>query len=422
MTDAAAASRAVRAERLRTATGIVLPNPAAARFSPAPDVIALGGGITVGSAGAGSAISGAVHYPWDHPAIRYLGATMGEVTLGGIVYPNTYATNTWSFAHPISTGFRLDFETDADKFEFATMNPAWYEVWVDGHPTTATANTHATDGFKYKILVDFGSPKPAGRHVELLFGNQTYFGGINVNRAYSLWKSRTPKGPRWSVIGDSWPLGTGIAHFRALGNIAARHLGARDVWQCCIGGTGYVASGSYTNFYGHVPADVLPILPDVGLFIGGTNDDNDDATVAQVPAKAAQMFGWWRANLPRALLIVCGPTDVTGSPSQRTCQVRDSLRTATVAAGGCFVDLFGGAAYGDASVPPKPMITGTGNTTTPAGDGNADVYIGYPGNTSHPSDAGSAYMGSRIASDIAAWFDDGAKPGAVVENGAVRYP
>jgi hypothetical protein len=45
-----------------------------------------------------------------------------------------------------------------------------------------------------------------------------------------------------------------------------------------------------------------------------------------------------------------------------------------------------------------PWLFGTGNTVSPIGDGNADLYIGSDG--SHPNDAGHSYLGRMCALGI----------------------
>ena len=47
-----------------------------------------------------------------------------------------------------------------------------------------------------------------------------------------------------------------------------------------------------------------------------------------------------------------------------------------------------------------PWQTGTGNLGNPKGDGNGDLYVSADG--THPTEAGSRYLGSRLAENLQA--------------------
>lgn len=179
-------------------------------------------------------------------------------------------------------------------------------------------------------------------------------------------------------LGDSFTGGNGevdIAH--TFPNITAARLG----WNATL-----IVEKGFTTVWvdtGKVFADELPGIiaaaPDVVVIEGGTND-NDVGFDAAVRA----FFGALRAGLPLAVIYGAAIHLLdTYSAFGAVTPVRKAAFTAAVqSVGGILIDF-------------KPWFTGTGKTTAPAGDGNRDVYVRDDG--LHPSIAGAAYLGTRLA-------------------------
>ncbi len=163
-------------------------------------------------------------------------------------------------------------------------------------------------------------------------------------------------------------------------------LGLGDVWASAIGFTGYVFPGYAVNFGQRLEADVLQYHPDTVIVAGGLNDL--ERTTPQALSEAAvTLFRRIRQALPNARLFALGPWFPNGLVSPQLAQEREAIHAAVVSAGGWFIDN-------------TRWITGTGSTVTPKGDGNADTFIGPIEH--HPTAAGYAYIGARLAAALQA--------------------
>lgn len=185
------------------------------------------------------------------------------------------------------------------------------------------------------------------------------------------------------LIGDSYSV---------VGGGFGASLAARMGWTLTVdgvGGSGYGVAGSGTAFPDRLPA-LIAANPDVAIIEGGGNDWSANATpLATFITLLASFYASLRSSLPTATLYVTG--------AHRIGQTYfDALVSATATAGGVYVD------WGDVAEVPRTTIpantrwlTGTGNASAPAGDGNRDVYLGS--DSVHPNAAGCAYLGTRLA-------------------------
>lgn len=136
------------------------------------------------------------------------------------------------------------------------------------------------------------------------------------------------------------------------------------------GGAGYAVRGNHGSLFG----DLTPraVRPDDALvvFFGSRNDEHADPNVLAADARNA--FALARRTAPRARLLVIGPPWTGADVPRDVLQIRDTLRAQALAAGATFYD---------------PLIAGW--------------FFGTPwligGDGVHPTDAGHAFLASRIA-------------------------
>jgi lysophospholipase L1-like esterase len=128
----------------------------------------------------------------------------------------------------------------------------------------------------------------------------------------------------------------------------------------------------------------------------GVNDQT--APQADIAAAAATAYEKIRTGSPATKTYVVGPWSPSGSPGAGLVATDETLRAAAQQAGLPFVSTITGKLYdatGALILTQRPWITGTGRVSAPKGDGNADSYVGADG--VHPTDAGQAYVGRRMA-------------------------
>lgn len=218
---------------------------------------------------------------------------------------------------------------------------------------------------------------------------------------------------RWGISGPFWE--------------AAALLGIPHLDIDAIGGTGYAPNNANSdtrnlgNAFAARLASSVALRPDLVLVAGGINDNNSFAapplfaTAADARSsferQTGQCFSQLRAALPQAVLAAMGPWAPRENkpPDPVALSKADTIRQALQAAGGPWIflnNLQGGwtnssGARGDGTAPQTgPWQTGTGNTGAPNGSGNGDRYLSNDG--VHPNDAGSQFLGERMAADLRA--------------------
>lgn len=333
----------------------------------------------------------------------YLGA--GNFTIGSGSPDNTYVLpvsrypNTrGSFSSSQST-YSFSFGTDATSFQLRLNYQAagHLRMWVDGRPLTDLMQPipGTTPGNTHLYTVTLGAvSKP---RVVRFDCSVMPFGGIYLPPTATMWKPPQPR-DRVMVLGDS--LSGGSAMNTALGagtwfNKAMQLFGYEDSWQEGIGGTGYITPGTAVVFQDRVAVDVTPWAPDV-LFIWGGYNDNAGSQPA-IGTAADLLYSTIQTALPATQIYVLGCWAPTGSPGSGITNTDNTLRLSTAAAGIPFVSPVTGSIYNAAGTlvaTHGPWITGTGNTGSPTGSGNADQYIGS--DSVHPTDAGHAYIARRV--------------------------
>jgi lysophospholipase L1-like esterase len=178
------------------------------------------------------------------------------------------------------------------------------------------------------------------------------------------------------------------------GAVTAARLG----WTASIqafGGIGYIKSvlsgdgrfgggaGPYGPFIDpQIQALVAAANPDVIVCEGGINDAV--YAPADIGTAAGVLFDYLRANHPSAQLYVVSPWSVRTPFLVATQAIGVAIKAAAEARGLPYIDML-----------TKPWLTGSGYIGVEAGDGNNDVYTSADG--THPSPAGSSYIGMRLA-------------------------
>ncbi|MEV7512075.1 SGNH/GDSL hydrolase family protein [Streptomyces sp. NPDC091201] len=338
----------------------------------------------------------------------WAGAT--GVTAGTGTPDNTYVQPTSRFpnAWGSQANWSVEFGTDASSLQLrfkhislATM----LRLWINGRRVTdlmqpSGGASPSGDGATHFMTIDFGSAAP--RRIRFDFTAMP-FGGIYIPPTASLWAT-TLHGVRFMTLTDS--LGDGSAHNVGAGcgtwvDRVGRLLGSSDIWREGRGSTGYVNPGGHATFGVRAEVDVIPHRPDILVVWGGYNDASSDQT--QIQAAATALFTRLKTALPRCQIFIIGCWSPTGSPAPSHTNTTATLRAAAAAAGFPFVSPQTGGIYNSAGAlvaTQGAWITGTGNVSSPKGDGNADFYVG--GDGVHPTDDGHTYLAGRIHSFLRA--------------------
>lgn len=314
-------------------------------------------------------------------------------------YPNTYASgqSTWS----------VEFGTDAQVFQVRMKyisTATRYRLSIDGRKVTdlMQPSNGITPGSGHLITFDLGSAAP--RHIRFDFTTFP-FGGVYVPPTAQIW--RVPlRGRRAAVLGDSISDGSSANTGGSAGTWVdryARLMDYHDMWRQGRGGTGYITPGSFAVFQARVVGDVVPWAFDELIIWGGFNDSA--GSQSEIGAAAGLLYETVQSALPRCEVIVVGCWSPTGTPSTGQANTNTTLRAAALAAGLPFIDVQSGEvvdAGGAVVASQGKWITGTGNAGSPAGNGNADVYISSDG--IHPNDAGHVYVSRRMHAARVALF------------------
>lgn len=314
-------------------------------------------------------------------------------------YPNTYASgqSTWS----------VEFGTDAQIFQVRMKyisTATRYRLSIDGRKVTdlMQPSNGITPGSGHLITFDLGSTAP--RHIRFDFTTFP-FGGVYVPPTAQIW-SAPLRGRRAAVLGDSISDGSSANTGGSAGTWVdryARLMGYHDMWRQGRGGTGYITPGSFAVFRDRVAGDVTPWEFNELIIWGGFNDST--GSQPEIATAADLLYETVQSALPSCEVIVAGCWSPTGTPSTGQANTNATLRAAALAAGLPFIDVQSGEvldATGAVVASQGKWITGTGNAGSPAGNGNADVYISSDG--IHPNDAGHVYLSRRMHAARVALF------------------
>lgn len=286
----------------------------------------------------------------------------------------------------------LEFCSDAPRLEvrMAQQSASRVEVAVglgNSAPQyiTKTATATAVGGGEQQIVFDW-----KGVREERLYRvhSSNWFSRITMDANSRIWAPAQDNYIKAVFVGDSYVGGTGATYVDGDYVAIASYLcGFQNPWQSGIGGTGYVNPGAATPFISHI-SDVINANPDIVVIAGGTNDTGSSA--ATVQAAVLLYIQTLRAGLPTVPIVVLGVWPKSTGPSAAVLTTEGAVSAAVTQFNDplCVFEPI-------ATDPTGSWIFGTGNTGAPAGNGNADLYIGSDG--THPNDAGYDFLGRRSA-------------------------
>lgn len=332
---------------------------------------------------------------------QYRGAT--DFQFGGAFPDTIMALPTSRYPHLYTSPqgiWSVEFMTDASEIKLYFKDSsaaATYRLKVNGKRLTdlpqATGGTGS--GGRRLLTIDFGSA--AVRRVCLEFATVP-FAGIYVLKPGSIWKP----GPYFDKViftGDSTFGGSAMNTGSGQGMWIARlaeMLGIQDPWNSSIGSTGYLVrtASNTNNMLDRIYADTLVYNPSKIVLGGGYNDNA--SPIADVTANINAVGRLIAAEAPQAKVYVVGPWSPVGPAAAGTIAVNNAVKNMANANGWPFIDqLTGNVTKGDVTLlTGTQWITGTGNTGAPAGNGNADIYIGT--DTTHGNDACQKYIADRM--------------------------
>lgn len=344
-------------------------------------------------------------------ATREIGVDTGGSAAGG------------SSADAYACVSRVIFYTDAPIFSFAvrTSNIVPWRIIVDGQYVDVDGHENTVTTRRY-CTVDFSSA--GGRKVRRIEiecqGGRPNTGGnnglISIGPFYktaldSIWAPSAEEiGPRLMVYGDSYTFGPQYAQVTTSmqGDGWARYLGdlmgLDDVWCSGVSGSGWIAQASgvdYPNALDRV-TDITEWSPDALIIALGINDaildgttaDGQTISTANVQTRVGVVLDEIRASLPSLPIVVMGCFERPGLSEAAGYEAAISAAV---------------TAYDDPRVKFVPMVseewqTGTGDSGSTAGDGNADVYIASDG--THPTFEGHAYLAQRALPAVMNAFNE----------------
>lgn len=306
----------------------------------------------------------------NDPTFRYGGTSSVQadaasptyyVRAGGITGGSGQAARYWH---------TLRFCTDAPEFEFEcrfVASTQKHRLYVDGKLSDYRTVTGSSAEF---LKFTFASAKP--RLIDLVIQDPSWH-SVKVGTTYSVWKAPDFT-RRFFIVGDSLTAGaSGVDRIDTFSWELGRLLGCDETWNAGVGGTGWTSDGSGTTRFGDRTAtDLLSRIRenDIVVFKGSRNDV-DSAAITTTAQSVLQT------------LSHCRNIFLVGTITNLAQNARVSA--AAAATGRPFIDL-------------STAITGTGNTASPNGSGNADRYI--VNDNVHLSQAGHEYIGRRIYAGI----------------------
>jgi hypothetical protein len=331
--------------------------------------------------------------PFNDARVTQLGCVPITFNQFSTDYIQNSSNASWT---PQSWAIEFDHYGDdlAVRFRNASSGGSLFWVFVDGRPATAAPVTSsaASGGSLFYERITFATVDYRRIRVYLYLAD---FGGIDLKPTQSI--NPTAKvGPKFAIYGDSYVEATGATNnLLGMSVTIARLLGV-EMFIAGQGGTGYVATGGGGSKAPYTDsariAKLTAAAPDYIIVFGSSNDDATSS--ATVGTAATSVYSQLLAGLPLAKLIVVGPPSLGNSPAAGRLANRTAIQTAALVAsnGLGFVDPLSDAAS-------ALWVFGTGSSTAPAGNGNAD-YFNNGAVAGHLTQAGHDYYARRIAVGI----------------------
>ncbi|MBO9710556.1 MAG: hypothetical protein J7521_20335 [Caulobacter sp.] len=276
-------------------------------------------------------------------------------------------------------GWGAAIRTDSQTIDFSINSTAGathrIQFNVNGERVgTADTGVTADSGNRY-VKLTFGSS--AMRTIEAFFTNSSTIRGFNIAPGATIQTAPITGDVKSVVLTDSY--GVIQNTLRNRNNMYWRMmelLGIPDANVSGSGGTGWLERGPAKNLGDRGVADAGRRGP-VELIVVGLGINDRNRSPADVRAQVAATTQALMLANPRALLFNIMPM---WEPQGRTPRsISDAVRMG-------WDDVADPRRMGQAD--PYGLVTGTGRVGSPKGDGNADIFIGDPGNTDglHPSD------------------------------------
>ena len=295
-------------------------------------------------------------------------------------------------------GWEASIKTDADKVQIAVngyTNPLYaFRVIVDGRYISKTPTLFTVNGGVNYIVLDFASVRKS-RVIQLQAAAQVTLREIRVGPTSSI---RHPGEPADAIVllgaGDSYNEGQGATNLvRAFLKTFGRKIGATDVRQVAVGGTGYINPGPRSKSLDQIPrwlavnSDLSAANIDIISLFTSYNDylaiSGTTYTPVQIAAEARLNWQAIRTLCPNALISIGGTHAGSRGPDTRTLDIETAIR----AEFSSWQDPFSFFVPISLSVDGNtPWIFGNGKVGATNGSGNSDLAISADG--VHTSDFG----------------------------------
>lgn len=358
----------------------------------------LPGSITIGAATTSPSISPLAFINALDPTFKFSGGLMLPI------HSNQYTINAFNKDSNFqdSPG-RFEMMIETQKFEFSTggigSNGAFRVLINDQYISLTATAAGQTSGGQFFWLIDMGSRQIFKLTVEM---SGTAYGGITFDATAGYWPTNTRQ-PRVLFLGDSITAGTGATTpLTAWPQWAAQRLGWEDPWVDGEGGTGYLDPGSSGGsvFNDRLTYDLQYAFDTIVVF-GGINDRaniDPSYTTPNLTAAVGKILDNIINNAPVGINSGMPPKIyVLGC-----WQPHSNTTGAATANAAILAAVTARPGFGITFVDPTGWVTGTGNASAHAGNGNADYILSA--DDLHPTDEGHELIGWRFADAVLATY------------------
>ena len=304
----------------------------------------------------------------------------------------------------------VEFTVTGKEFaiRYVTYKRSEVMVWIDDAPLADSAfivdHPDGTGEFDW-IVVNL----PARATVKVRFAGALVFGGVNYRAADPVTVTATPPRFTLGVVSDSYFEPNQQRDSTVSAAVRLRTITGFRVWNMAQSGTGYasdVTGRALTGNHGFPGYESTPYggarniaaiksAPIDALLVNGTVNDWMFTPAEQRAAVDAFLdrVAAARPGLP-VVLVGVEPLTYQGVPDQTNEQYRAMNQNLKDMAA------LHSNVVGMIDPYTADWLTGSGNTASPAGDGNQDLYI--DDDTVHPNSAGQIYYQGRIADELKA--------------------
>lgn len=289
--------------------------------------------------------------------------------------------------------WEVSFMSDAPLMEITFLASATsnFRVVIDGQYATSSAIAPNAYSGMQRIRLDFSSVRQS-RLIQFRARGIVGFRGVSMSPIDTIWAAPTDDEVVAAFTGDSFSEGLGVsspfdpdaAYPHQLGHL----MGWQDIRQVAVGSTGYIADGAAARSRLRAQIPRWGITPDVIVCAAGYNDSS--FAISDVSAEAGRVWRDMRRAHPKARIFVVAPwVQARGTASV---PLENALRAEFVG----WDDPL--SHFIPVATDTPPWNTGSGHVGATTGTGNSDVYTNN--DNTHPSNAGHAYIATRMAATI----------------------